>query len=62
MDDSRLLRITAALDDARTYCDELLDELPSTSPLVLSLKRIQKHADADIDELSRHISAGVGLW
>lgn len=54
MNDTRLVQLMAALDDARTYADDLLEGLDSTNPAVLPLKRVMRHADADLDDLSRH--------
>lgn len=48
MNDSRYQRILATLDDVRTEAVDLLDELTSTDLHVLPLKRVIRHANADI--------------
>lgn len=46
--DSRYQRILSTLDDVRTECADLIDALPSTDLHVIALKRVQRHANADI--------------
>lgn len=49
--ETRITRLLALLDDARTEAADLLDELPTTSEWVMKLHRVQKHANQDIKAL-----------
>jgi HD-like signal output (HDOD) protein len=51
MNETRVVRLVAILDEARTEAADLLDELPSTSEYVMKLRRVQKHANQDIKAL-----------
>lgn len=57
MNDSRYQRILSTLDDVRTECQDLIDEMPSTDLHVIALKRVQKHANDDLRLLQRDIYA-----
>jgi hypothetical protein len=62
MNDTRLVRLMAALDDARTEAQDLLDEMDSTHPAVLPLKRVLKNSSADLKALDVHCEGPAGVW
>jgi hypothetical protein len=61
VNDTRMVRLMAALDDVRCEAQDLLDELPSTNPVVLPLKRVLKNSCADLKALDNHYD-GPGVW
>lgn len=51
MNDSRLASVRAALDDVVKDGVDLMDQLPSTSPYVMALRRAVRHAEEDLKAL-----------
>lgn len=47
-DDTRLRSVIAALDDVVKDGVDLMDQLPSTSPWVMALRRAVRHAERDL--------------